>query len=399
VLATDESTFSQFGWTYAGKKHEQVIKPFVDEINAQGGINGRNLVVKVRRYNPLSADERNAACIEVSEDMKAFAAIAPSGFWGDAEICMASKQTPLITNNNSSRDTNVRREKGWVHQTMMNKDRLMKTWVDWAISSRTATTATHNGLIYTDVPEDRQIVDEVLIPYMKQRHLQVTEVAALTYSGSPNPDLNQAEGQASVVKFRSSGVDLVWPVTNFLQMLAWAEQAEASQYKPKYVVSDFGLMATSGTTQAFPAGQWTGVTGITSYWGNEVMPGHLPNNAQFNACAALYKKHGLTIGQDPDDATKKDAMEIANMVHYCEHIALFAEVARRAGTNPTRRAFIAAFDGLGTWSKYVAVTESLSFKPGKLDGADHYAVIKWQPNCSSSGGCYRTTQGFRRSAW
>ncbi|MFA5788149.1 MAG: hypothetical protein WDA71_14395, partial [Actinomycetota bacterium] len=301
--------------------------------------------------------------------------------------------------NNSSYDTNVRRENGWVHQTMMNKDRLMKNWVDWAISVRQVTTSTRNGLIYTDVPEDRQLVNDVLIPYMKQRKLQVTEVAALTYSGAPNPDLNQAEGQASVLKFRSSDVELVWPVTNFLQMLAWVQQADATQYKPKYTVSDFGLMASTGSTQSFPASQWTGVTGISSYWGNEVLPGQLPGHAEFNACEAVYKKHGQTIGPDPDDPSKRDGMEIANVANYCEHVALFAETARRAGANPTRRSFIATFDGLGTWSQYVALTERLSFGRGKLDGADYFATVKWQASCSSNGGCYRTTQGFQKGKW
>ncbi|MFA5787468.1 MAG: hypothetical protein WDA71_10900 [Actinomycetota bacterium] len=399
ILASNESSFESVGIKYEGRRHEEVMKPFVDDINSHGGINGRKLVVKLHRYNPLSQDERSAACVKAAEDFKAFAVLAPIGFWGDPEVCLATKETPLITGNNSSADTNVRREKGWVHQTMMNKDRLLKNWVDWAISSGLATSKTRNGIVYTEVPEDRQVVNDVLIPYMKQRKLQVTEVAALSYSGSPNPDAAQVEGQASTLKFKASGVDLVWPVTNFLQMLIWAQQADAAAYKPRYTVSDFGLMATSESTASFPASQWEGTRGITSAWSTEVTPGQLPKNQAFRDCEAVYKAHGLSIGPDPNDASRRDSIEIANMTYYCEHLALFAEVARRAGVNPTRRSLLAAFDGLGTWSHRVAVTERLSYARGKLDGADYFAVVKWKSGCTSSGGCYLHTEGFRKGTW
>jgi hypothetical protein len=193
-------------------------------------------------------------------------------------------------------------------------------------------------------------------------------------------------------------VDLVWPVTNFLQWYLFLQQAEAAAYHPKYSGTDLGLISTDATSM-YPASQWEGVTAITAMRTGEVLDGTMPKHEAFKECYRVYQAHGEKIGPDPDDASKLDGTEIGNVSFYCEHIALFAEVAKRAGTNPTRRSFLAAFDGLGTWSTRVAMSDKLSFAKGKVDGADNFAVVKWQANCTAGGGCYRQVEGFRKGTW
>ena len=94
-----------------------------------------------------------------------------------------------------------------------------------------------------------------------------------------------------------------------------------------------------------------------------------------------------------------DPIEFVNMTHYCKHIALFADAARRAGVNPTRRTYLDAIAATGTWAHRVTDTERLTFGPQKFDGPDLYAVVKWQANCFSAGGCYRQVRGFQKGAW
>lgn len=391
VLATAEDTFGEFGVTYEGKRHEQVLQPFVDEINKNGGINGRKVEVKLQRYSPLRTDDMQAACVAMAEDFKVFAAIAPSGFYGDAEVCMANKQTPLLTNNNSSADTNYRREQGWVRQTSMNKDRLIKNWVDWMIATGQVNGSTKHALVYTDVPEDRQVVLDVMIPYMRSKGLQQPQVAALSLGTA---DTSTAEAQSAVLKFKADGVQLVWPVTNFLQWYVFLQQAEAAQYRPRYTASDFGLIA-SDATSFYPASQWADVKGVTTTRTGEAAPGKLPTTPSFNECLKVYNAGGEKIAPDPNDPSKPDGIEVTNMMFYCEHIALFADAARRAGTNPTRQGFLSAVGSTGTWTYRVTMTERLGFTPTKYDGADLFAVVQWKTGCT----CNRQIDGFRAGAW
>src|SRR5439155_18288066 len=68
-----ENTFAQFGVNATGKRPEQILKPFVDENNEHGGINGKRLLVAVTRYSPLVHSDLQTACVEQSDDYKVFA--------------------------------------------------------------------------------------------------------------------------------------------------------------------------------------------------------------------------------------------------------------------------------------------------------------------------------------
>jgi ABC-type branched-subunit amino acid transport system substrate-binding protein len=385
VLATDEGFFAAAG--IDTKKHEEVLQPFVDEINEQGGINGRTVVVRVTRYDPLSADSMQAACVQQAEDHKVFAAIAQAGFYGDAEVCMATKQVPLLTGNGSSAHTNHDREKGWVRQTQQNKDRNIKNWIDWMVSVGMLTPQTKTGILDVDVPEDKQLVEQVVLPYLQQLGMQAPERATLSASIAQTP----AEAQSAVLKFRGEGVQLVLPFVSFLRMLVFAQQADAARYKPGYSVSDFGLLSTDAMA-GMPPSQWEGVTGITTFRTGENEAGQLSSHAASQECNAVYNRYGQTLKPD-------DGVEIAQMLHYCEHLALWADAARRAGVNPTRQSFLGALASTGTWSYRVALTERLTFAPDKYDGADLFKVVRWQSACNDDGGCYREVEGFREGRW
>lgn len=392
ILHTADSFITATGGST--KDVNRVIAPFIKEINDAGGINGRKVVPKISTYDPLSADSMRAACVEQAEDHKVFSSIAQIGFYGHAEICMATKEVPLLTFNNSTAKTNLVRERGFVRQTNQNKDRNMKIWVDWMISSGLLSTTVKTGLLYVDVPEDRDLVNEVLLPYLASKGLPRPELATLSSSIAQTP----AEAQSAVLRFKSRNVQLVLPLVSFLRMLIFAEQANAAVYKPKYSVSDFGLLSTDAMA-GMPPSQWTGVRGITISPTGVGPIGALPPGAAFADCYRAYKRYGEDFAPHPDDPSKPEPLEVAMMMHYCEHLALWADVARRAGINPTRRSFLSAFDATGTWSHRVVLSERLTFGPKKVDGADLYAVVEWKPSCTSDGGCYRQIQGFRPGAW
>lgn len=392
LLHTADSFFAATG--QSTKDVNRVIAPFIKEINDTGGINGRKVVPKISTYDPLSADSMKAACVQQAEDYKVFSSIAQIGFYGDAEICMATKSVPLLTFNNSTEKTNVERERGWVRQTNQNKDRNMKNWIDWMISSGLLSSRVKTGLLYVDVPEDKDLVNEVVLPYLKSKGMPTPILATLSASIAQTP----SESQSAVLRFKSENVQLVLPLVSFLRILIFAEQADAAQYIPEYSVSDFGLLSTDAMA-GMPPSQWAGVRGITISPTGTVEPGALPKGAAFADCHRVYKKYGEEFAPNSDDPSRPDGLEVAMMAHYCQHIALWADAARRAGTNPTRRSFLDAVDATGTWNHRVVLSERLTFSRSKYDGADLFAVVEWKPACNSDGGCYRQVEGFRRGQW
>ncbi len=342
-------------------------------------------------FNPASADSMLAACVNQAEDHKVFATLALVGFYGEGEVCLANKETPVLTPANSSEHQLYEREKGWVRQTAMNKDRTLRNWIDWIVASRTATPATKIGLVYTDVPEDRKVVQDTVVPYLRSKGLSVTETAVFTLSSI---DAMVAEAQRATFAFKAKGVELVLPVTNFLQMFLFVQQADLTGYVPRYTVTDFGGMA-SDATGFYPASQWDGVVGTTFTLSGQPLKGDVPDIPAAQDCLRVYNEAGLQFNRNPDDPVLPDAVEVTAMLQVCQHIALFADAARRAGPNPTRRSFLDAVSATGRWSHRVVLTPPLTFSADRYDSVDNYAVVRWQPGCVGPNGCYRRIEGFR----
>jgi ABC-type branched-subunit amino acid transport system substrate-binding protein len=386
-----EDTFAQFGVTLPGKRPEDIVKPFVDEINEHGGIAGRHLTVDIARYSPIVPADIQTACVEQAEDKKVFATLASLLFNSDGERCLASKQTPVLTSNSSSL-SDLRQDGGWVRQVSMAKDRIVKNWVDWLVGSGTATPATRIGILHGDNPEDNALNDRVFVPYLKQRKLNV--VAQVAVSGT-TVDTVTSEAQNASLKLKNAGANLVLPNLDFLRTFAFLGAAGNANYHPRYSVSDLGQLSIDATTNFYPS-SFAGTSGVTAYVTGQSGAGQDPSSPAFQDCLRVYRAHGQQLSTNPT-ARLQDVLYLSQ---FCELLRLTARVAQLAGPHLNRASWLDAFSRLGTWSDRVTLSGPLTYGPGKFDGPDQYAVIKWQANCGNGDiSCFRQVQPFRRGRW
>ena len=398
LVASKSDSLAQFGWSpdYENTQ-EAMVRPFVEEINASGGIDGRKLVVKVSEYNATSEDEMQAACVEQAEDFKVFASLAVWSFGYMGEACMGEKQVPLLTGDPGLGYDISGKPKTWVRRTTINKERAVRNFADWLVSTKRVKGSDRIGVTYTDVPEDRKMVYEVFVPYLKQKGLNVVEVAG---SSVGTYESGSTEAQAMTLKFKANNVQVVLPVASFLHNYLFLVQADAIAYKPKYFVTDIGSL-TLDVVDFYPLSQWQGVEGFTVWRTGDHPLTDLPNTPAYKECLRVYQSRGGKFDPDPNDSTRPEWTQVWNVGSLCGLLHQFAEAVHRAGVNPTRKGFLAAIDSLRAWNDRVAVTEKLTFTPSKLDGADMFAVIRFSPACGSgnSVGCYKQVEGFRKGTW
>ncbi|MFA5787154.1 MAG: ABC transporter substrate-binding protein [Actinomycetota bacterium] len=357
------------------------VQPFVDEINEKGGINGRKVVPHLVEYQTMSFDNMQAACVSAAEDLKVFAAISGVGLWGQGEVCLANKQIPTITYNSGSSDQLYQQEKGWVRQTVMNKDRVVKNLADWLVDSKLVNAKTRIGVPYLDTPEYKQIVEKVLLPYLKSKGLNVAQTAVM----SNNYERTPTEAAAAVMRFKSSNIEFVFPILTWWETYHFLSCAQSQNYKPIYTTSDLGELAKDPAASIFPAEQWDHTRGITAIRTGELAAGK-QKTAQQKECEAVFISHGGAIESDSD----RDYTWIV-----CEHMHLFTRAATLAGPNLTRERYLAALDTLGSYNDRVAISDTLTFAKGKWDAANRFAAIEWHQECK----CYHQTEGFRSGRW
>jgi ABC-type branched-subunit amino acid transport system substrate-binding protein len=386
-----EDTFAQFGVTLPGKRPEDIVKPFVDEINERGGLGGRRLIVDITRYSPIVPAEIQTACVEQAEDKKVFVTLASLLFNADGERCLASKQTPVLTSNTSSL-ADLKQDAGWVRQVSMAKDRIVKNWVDWLVSSGTATPSSKIGVVHGDNPEDNALNDRVFVPYLRQRGLHVAGQVAL--SGT-TVDTVTSEAQNAVLQLKSAGADLVLPNLDFLRTFAFLGAAGNARYQPRFSVSDLGQLSIDATTSFYPA-SFDGTKGVTAYVTGQGGPGQDPSSPAFQECLRVYQSHGQQLSTD----STARLQDILYLSQFCELLHLTAKVVQLAGPHLNRASFLGAFAKLGAWSERVTLTGPLTFAANKYDGPDEYAVIQWQAGCGKGDfSCFRQVESFKRGSW
>jgi len=391
ALVYRDASFAQFGLSrLGGRPVAQIAQPFVDDINEHGGIGGRRVVLAVTEFSPITPADMQTACVEQAQDKKVFATIGIVGFGAAGERCLASHQTPVVTSNTSSL-ASLRADRGWVRQTSMAQDRMVKDWIDWMVSSRVATPSSRVGVLHADTPDDDALVTDVMVPYLRQLGLDVVAQAAVS---GDTVDTVTTEVRTAAQRFKDAHVDLVIPDLDFLRTYAFVGAAANAGLEARYTVSDLGQMSLDATTNFYPR-SFDGTAGVTAFVPSPSGDA-VPETPAFAQCLAIYQAHGQQLATNPIDRLAEE-LELAQ---FCEHLHLVARVAALAGPHLNRASFLAAFDRLGQWSDRVTLTGPLSFGPGKYDGPDDIAVIRWQADCGQGDvSCYVQVEPLAKGRW
>lgn len=392
VVAYRQDSFAQFGLsTLGGRPAAELLKPLVDDLNAHGGIAGRQVKVAVSEFSPLVPAQAQTACIDQAADKKVFVTLAAVSLTDDAqERCLAWRQTPVVTSNSSSL-ADLAADGGWVHQVAMSKDRIFKDWVDWLVSSGTATPSTKIGLVHADTPEDDALTAQVLVPYLTERGLKVAAQAA--FSGVTIASV-ATDAQTAASRFHDAGVDLVLPDLDFLRTFLFLQELGATGSQARTSVSDLGELSLGVATSFYPS-TFAGTRGITAYTSDLTGTGAGTLSPTLQQCLTVYQSEGATLAAS---GTERLADEL-QVAQFCEQLALVAHVASLAGRHLNRASFVAAFDQVSNWSEHVTLTGPLGFGPGKYDGADSYRVVEWRANCGAGDSCYTEVASFTKGRW
>jgi ABC-type branched-subunit amino acid transport system substrate-binding protein len=382
-LLLDLGSTGRIGVNTTGVNPDQqraAFEAFLKDLNDRGGINGRRVEGFYRVFDVTNPDDQRAACLAATEDAKAFAVIAMPGFANAAVLCVTKEHaTPLILTGQGVSRSFFTESQGRLVTLQMAGDRMMRNLAA-ELDAKGVLDGRKIGIVSSEEAQYIETIDRGLVPVLREAGHEVVHVSRLA-------TFPRAQGQIApeVQRMRAAGADTVLMVGSFLNAVPFVQTAEQQQWRPRYLVSEFGGLSSDFEVQAMPQ-SFDGALAMTSQRFAE-WRSNIPEPASDARCRELYERAtGERIPRNDGD-TSNAAYPV--VLYSCGMVKVFAAAATAAGPELTRSAFGAALQRLGPSESGFYFPGA--FRPGKADLADSLRFNRFDHSCR----CWRVADDVR----
>jgi len=340
----------------------------INQINAQGGLNGRKIVPVYAPVNPLGTAPAATACTHLTEDNNVFAVL---GFFQPADTgCYVQvHDTPIIGASLTSTQA-ARAKAPWFSTVISDSDLIPK---EMTIFKREGAFAGQKlGVVGTSADQqDMAVVLSVL-------HKMKTDIVQTAVNSAPVTDTAaQTQEYATIAsKFQSSGVTSVVAVGDSGNGWPAALQSAQSSYHPRliasnYITLDAYVSNKAGHSQAILKNALTagGYPPASIVW----------NDPAMNRCISRIQKAEPNAPiNNPVTASSTTSMNWVAPEVACQQMALFSDFVRAAGKTLNNQTLSKAASSLGKIT-IPGGGGSFQFPSGSGDGNGPVFVYAWNP--------------------
>ena len=155
----------------------EMFRVFTEYINTEcGGIRGRMLeldTIEVALFGPTTQTERNAACLQATEDNNAVMILNSSGFQGSAVLCIVEeKETMFVSTQGQSNEFMERGQGRLVSLSNTNSENLGFAAAD-LIASGQLSAGDVIGVVAPDTPGQPEDIEVSLVEPLREAGLDV----------------------------------------------------------------------------------------------------------------------------------------------------------------------------------------------------------------------------------
>lgn len=368
ISMLDFATLVELGLSQNGWGDQRLVwDTFLADLNARGGINGRQVVAEFEFYNPIDGAQAEAACLRLAGDVESFAVLG--GFLGPVEpanTCIVGQQNTILI------------------EGRQNSERLAEAQAPWFVAG--ANRERRLDIMMSLLEQDGRVegrkiavVGSTATEIEYQQALDLLEAAG-------NPAVisvinDQAEGDIPAIdafwqplaeRISVEGVDTVFLVgattsgirgvdLNALDVEVWAIDNDA-------------LASLGNSVSPEQADGVITVTGLSSIesWDHPTMA----------RCREVFDAANPGVATGPLDTADGGEEWFSSITPYCRWLTLFELIATEAGPNLTPETFAAAAATLDQFELPGQPFNSLS---DKFDANDSWRLGVFDASASADG--------------
>jgi ABC-type branched-subunit amino acid transport system substrate-binding protein len=343
----------------------EIMTALVDDLNANGGINGRTIDLVISPYSPIGTEEGLAVCAEMTEDEQVFAVLG--SLQGDQNLCVVEQHSTVLV--------------GGV-QTAEFLERARAPWATPDAAAEHSVQALVTALDASGELDGRTIgvyglaSEQVAIDAAKQALADAgADVAFEGINDAPPGDIAAGDAQNATLaqRFRDEGVDAL---------------VVAGQAVPAAVFDQEGYHPRLWISNAGPASAAAGGAGVYLTFPDVFTVGGPDQQMQYDSepferCKDIWEQASGETVLSPDEAEQQETKtSFIALSSACTVLLIFQEAAEAAGDTLNQSTFK---EGLESLEEIELPGAMGSFGPGKYDAPDEYWAYKYNPDYPGPG--------------
>ena len=239
-----------------------VMQALVDDINANGGIAGRQIELKVEMYPGLStAEQRQAACLSVTQDFGAAVVVIGASAGRDLVTCVSVVNETLTLGVVSMDKALFAEAEGRLFSSLMSWDRVFLGLAqgmgdEGLLDGRTV------GVVSSESRgEVNDTIESVLIPALEAGGAEVPEFVVLP---CPDGDNDCEQHEAAIQRLKDAEVEVVVNLASPTGGPVLVQAAANLGYEPQWATAGEATTKTVGQFYAGVPDAWNGAFGVSA---------------------------------------------------------------------------------------------------------------------------------------
>jgi hypothetical protein len=296
--------------------YEAAYTALFDDINANGGINGRMVEPVFEPVSPIGSESAQTACVELTEDEQVFLAM---GFLrADEPACYVETHQTALIGGSMSNDLLGRIAVPWFSGDAGEdyQGDAIRRFADEGLFGD------HLGVFAITTEAD--LMDEVALPALEEAGVEPVDTAILD---APADDVTAQNAAVGVIaeRFRSADIDQVLIIGS--GGLTWANGVQALDYRPQLLITDKGPIDAFNST---PGDHDLSFLDDAVGGSVDVPPADAYDTPAMQDCLAVQEAAGYP-SPDPATLPVEDQGEVAAAFISCANVALFRALVEGAG--------------------------------------------------------------------
>jgi ABC-type branched-subunit amino acid transport system substrate-binding protein len=364
---------------------QKTAQIFVDYINDNGGVDGREIDPVYKTYEPIPGRTPDplALCTSWTEDEDVFAVVGVFiDFTGQGLLCLTKEHNTVHIGHELEQPWIDQSPPGLLLTSDTTKESAAKVLINLLVSTGKLRGKTV-GILSDQNSETR--IKDVVKPALQKAKVKTGSTAVLTVTGT-DTSAAQAQLDSFIEKWKSEGVNAIYMAGLTVSAKQFVEKIKEALPKA-LLITDADATAQQAQDEV-KAGKtpnpYEGMLAVTGQTASERWANKGP---LLQKCVDIYEKATGTKIPGPDEATvnsKGKTVELYTAVtDFCGELFMFQTIANKVGPNLTIKNWQKTVNSFGKIQ--LVPTEIASLCKGKYAADDAFRLVAFDSSQGTDG--------------